>query len=415
MKKALKKVIALALTLLMALSSVSAFAASEKTDLLWDYYSEGIFEKYYYNGELMLGDNTVNAKNGETLNYFIFDTDKSGYYAFEFNPKTIDFVVTPEYMQNGRAIDIDWAVTVACGGTNTIMLYMDKGENIVGAYFENKSASGNVSVEFIGETITDIQFEEDAFKDLVIDADIYTLENEKEHFILLDATVNFSSGKEIELTDYHFFFTTEEPIAAGTVDFNLEFYNFTNKYTATVRNITDYIANIEFIGLEETGYAAVGYQDFSCSAPASDGFKVTYTDGTTETIDNIESCHPSASVTLENGRTYSIFASPLLEDDCKVYWGIEIAGHYFQKVPFEVTKNTMAEDLSYFGNSVKNNFVDYGAEIGSAINTVINNSFTLCDFIRNVVRLFKVIFTQGGDLIDNITENTSRFIEFHAK
>lgn len=416
MKKTLKSILAIALTLIMALGSVSAFAASEKEDLLWDYYSEGVFEKYYYNGELSLGDNTVAAKDGETFNYFIFDADNAGYYVFEFDPEIIDLMVTPEYMENGRAIDIDWALTLtetdSYGEPLEVMLYMDKGENIVGAYFCG-SESCNVNIDFIGETITDIEFEENAFQDLVIGADIYTFKNEKEHFIYLDAAVNFSSGKKIELTDYYFLFTTEKPVEAGNVEFKLEFFRYTNKYTVEACKITDFIKDIEFAGLDDVGHATVGYATSSCYVPSFDGFKVTYADGTSEIIES--ETGSSARITLSNDRTYPVFATPLFEKDGSVNLVIKVADHIYQKVPFEVTKLSFSEDLGYFGNKLERLISIHGAEIGGAFNTVRDNSFTVFDFIVNVYRLISVFLSEGGSLVKELAEGSVGFLKFHMQ
>lgn len=418
MKKTFKSILAITLTLILALSSVSAFAVNEKEFLLWDYYSEGIFEQYYYNGNLTLGENTVSAKNGETFNYFIFDADKAGYYAFQFRTDHIDFMVTPEHMKNGRAIDIDWAVNIDSGTAVIygepirIMLYMEKGENIVGAYFVNKTRSDTVTVDFFGESITDIEFEENAFKDLISGADFHSYEGSKEHNIFLDGTVKFSSGKEIELNNYHFFFTTQSSFISGTAELNLEFFRYSEKNIGNIRKITEYIKDAEFVGLDETPAATAGYfYGYHILNPEFDGFKITYVNGTTEIIPAYYG--QGGMVTLENGRSYNVFATILYNENEELCYGIKIADKCFEYVPFYINKVSLAEDIQYIGYAFENRFVNNGEKIGKAFNTIVYNSFSAGDYAENICRFISVLLSESGNIIKKLAEGSVDFIKFH--
>lgn len=417
MKRTFKKVIASFLAFVLALSSFSAFAFESGKELLWDYYSEGVYEKYYYNGELSLGKNAVKEENGETFNYYNFNAEKAGFYIFDYPSFIIDFMVSPEYMKNGRAVDIDRAVTDYRDENginyNTTMLYMDKGENIIGAYFCRDNEQAVVTVEFMGEEITDIEFEENAFKDLIDNYDIQSTAYGKTHYMYLDATLNFSSGKSLEYDSVIFDFTTEDSFPIGNTTLNLDYFGYKKSYSANICKIIDFVSDVEFYNLDDGGSATVGRFYASFYIPSAEGYKVTYTDGRTEIISGTESYGNSEKLTLENGRSYNIWAMPSMEDNGDVYLEIQLANHTYDKVPMEVVKISFAEDLAYFFHSMSNHADYKGAQLGEALNNVRDKSYTISDFFFNIYRLTVVFFDVSGDFLSDFFNASEGLIRFH--
>ncbi len=371
MKKTLKSIICSILAIMLALGSITAFAADADGIITWVH--ELSDETFYcqYAGNLKLGENkldnlvaegediTLECPDKEEVTFDIcydFNADKAGYYFITVDGSyDVEFGIVAEKSEGNTAYNTKETERVYSKDDNFegTLVYLEKGRQLfaenpfVQLYTYGEYEDITVNIEYYGEKITDIEIADEYLKNLVIGYDLE--QGETRQVIRFDADIIFSSGKKIG-TDKNFECFSDKKINEGNNTLTLKYLGFEKKITVEAYGIEKYIKSIsqanpeKRLEIKKDYLGQISHADFYDNA---DTVTVTFTDNSTKNYKF------TSSAAIEIGeREYFIFCNYIDSDSDTYYYDgdisyiIEIAGKTYVKLPCKITENSFTENLA---------------------------------------------------------------------
>ncbi len=408
MKNSIRRLLAFLLAAAVCFGSLTAFAADNDTVLYWYPYNESSVMELEYAGEFT-GDKIV-IDNGLSdrlyRNYYSIEFPQTGYYLVSVKAENIYYsdIIFPQSVENGKAYGIKDSVSISResvedGGIIRSMYYFSEEETVFGVSHRNDVIE--VEIDFMGEAITDIVFDDNAFCGI---ADYDFSENNvgDVDFYDADAKIIFSSGEQLDIEDGNFVLDVESSPVKGENEAVVRFFEYSEPVKLTVFEITDYIENID-IDTSDAVTAKIYYDDYIELEwlDFAMTFRVTFTDGTTENVSNI--------IKLPNGREYLISVSFSETDigECSVT--PEVAFYSFGTQKLAPTEASFAENYQYLNRVNSRRWSDAVREAERSISCLGNADST--EEMATIIFWFPTLFTSA---IYDIFCNTIEFLEYYA-
>ncbi len=308
MKKAFKTIIAAMLAAIMALSGISAFAAEKGDKLDWVIW-EDYTETYTYEGEITVGENTLEENSETGFVYYTLNIEESGFYAFDFKYYgLIGWYSFPEEIKNGTAYEqSDYVWVDDEDGKEFRIYYLEKGENILGieGQYGYEFEGNTLTVEYYGDSIEKITIADD----LIIGVNYFCYEVETDSGteysfdIESDIVYTFSNGKTV--TDSYSYGEALSDATAGEQEININFCDKYFKVKVNLIDINSIIKDVEISNINDylTVYEYYDYNDYRY--PYDETVTVTLVGGEkiTAKIDD----YGDHYIKLENGKKIYIY------------------------------------------------------------------------------------------------------------
>lgn len=402
MKKTLRNAIAMLLALVIACGSVTAFAQTPG-DIEW-YFGDGEPWIYSCAGELTVGEDAVLPPVSEEKNlYLTLKIEESGYYKITVD-SDIWFGIPVDCVDGAYEGAMDSMAYIDT--VSPRYYYLEAGETVIGFdLYEDKGIT--VRADYVGD-ITDIEVDESRFENLLLGYNLYE-GDEGAYIIDVDvAEVSFSSGDELTLAWASVYVYAENGLVKGenAVEIGLWGIPYREEATVSVIEITDIIESVEFSGLEKYSYLTE-YYNGSIYAPRMEGetVTVTYTDGTTETLNDfsgyayLERCgYPVETVYEEVDGEWIIAVCVagrnMLEEEC-VFESATLAENLLEY------KDNVFDGIQYIISWASDYLDDIftASSLGEAIDSLIN---AVKYIISDVIYVFEDLFSQTGGLIGSL-------------
>ncbi len=402
MKKTFRTAVAMLLALIIACSSLTAFAQTPG-DIEW-YFGDDEPWIYSYAGALTVGEETVLPPVSEAeCVYLTMEIEETGYYKI-----TVDSDVwygVPEINDNGAYENVleplSWEEY-----DEPRYYYLEEGETIVGFdLYEDRGVA--VNAEYLGD-ITAVEFDRGLLENRLLEYNIY---KEEEGNYILEAenvTVKFALGEEYFLNWATIVVYAESGLVKGenAVEIGIWGTEYREEVTLGVIEITDIIASVEFENFKDYAYLTV-YYDGSIYAPdiEYETLTVTYTDGTVETLEGF-----TGYEFLQNCE-YDIYVG-YEEIDGEWIAAVYVANQRMLEEPCVVENATTSENLTEFKDEIFDVFREFinwadgmaGEVIGadSIGETLIAMLLSVRHFISEFAYIFREIFGKTVQLIGSL-------------
>ena len=420
MKKALK-ITALIITII---SMFTLVASAQGKTIEWNYGYE-YSETYNYGGELKIGNNKVapvsKPKWYETGDfrseyvYYEFDVEKSGYYS-------IDILGDLYYTHYMPAVSQDIRDGVVCGEKEYLFLddyrysvYLEEGDCIFGIdffiyepYFPDGDYSGELSIEFIAEKITDIQIDDEYLEDIIFGYHIDPEYNENNTtYIPAKGKINFENGKEYGFNQY---LDIEYPddIAPGESKITFVIDDFKKEYTVLIKTVDDYIENIEIDNIEEVAVVTQTFlPDIAYSPDVYYDLIVTKPDGTKITEEEVYYIY---DIQLKGEKILTIWFDHIQDDDGKWYFVAEAGFKEYLKVPCKSVPASFEQNYILFIGKV----AEYTFVMIDEFSMYISDAFGLLSGLSIAERFenFSDAFASIGNCYSEIYNLTEMFMNY---
>lgn len=399
MKKTVRNAFAMLLALVIACGGVTAFAQTPG-DIEW-YFGDDETWIYSYAGELSVGEDTVLPPVSEEKSvYLTMDIEESGYYKI-----TVDSDIwfgIPESCTDGiydNAIDS----MAHLDSVSPRYYYLEEGETVVGFdLYEDKGIT--VSADYVGD-ITAIEFDRSQLEDRLLGYNIYESDSDAYVIDVENTKIKFSCGEELEMPWECIYVYTENPLVKGenAVEIGIWGAPYREETSVELIEITDVIESVEFTNLRDYAYLTE-YYNGNVYAPYMEGetVTVTYTDGTSETLENfggygcLEECGYCVDVVYEekDGKhtvVVYIAGQNMLEEECTVKKA-ETSENLLEY------KNSFFDGIQYIISwaSMYMNGVLTASSLGEAISAAVN---ALKGTVSDIIYVLRDLFSQTLALI----------------
>ncbi len=334
MKKTLKTAISLFLALIMAFSSLSAFAAEENTTLKWNYYDD-IYE-YTYAGELT--EDTVTLDTEETYIYYTFNCENPGFYSFIYSDENSVWVGIPEKVEDGIAYNEANNISMYPESEYIVIHYIPEGESIIGLDIIETGENNELKIEYLGETLTSI----DVKDELIFGDKLEFYADDEGGFLAYmnaDYEMVFSNGKTFS-NNYIEFTFDEEPVNGEN---SLEIEIIGQK---SVLNVTGYypdyfIKDITVSNPEKFAYVVQYYDSLDFIDSDGENITVTLSDGTTQSFVYGSDSH---TVTLPNGIECDVWGRFNWASENEIIFEMVVGNTVLKTFPCKLIEATLAEN-----------------------------------------------------------------------
>ncbi len=351
MKKTFKSFFCVPLSVIIAFSALSVFAAAQGENFVW------CDAAYYYAGEAKLGDNSFTVSN-DCLS-FDFNVEKSGYYYVTLDYYQGDYnigdISVPLTYDEETYDEKDSYYSYDDLEDNDLEKYIFKfGEGreklLFNLFYEGLEMTENsplkFNVKYLGEEITGIEINNGTDKNIIYGYDLqesgYDDESEYEFYYSLrcDYDVFFGEESKLEFADNYLSLGSDEWVEKGEHTFYAEFFDYEEDITLSLYHASDFVEKIEFVGVD---FHCKQFYNGGCifvvNQPEEDiSVEVTYKDGTKKTFDG-------GRITLnDNGREYYWYIDYSMYEDGAVVV-VEVAGEVISRYPCEVVNASYEENL----------------------------------------------------------------------
>lgn len=348
MKKTIKTAVAMLLAIIMACGTMTAFAATPG-DIEWVYWEDEEPLTYAYAGNLTVGADAVTIEAAEDNNYVYctFEAEKDGYYkiyASEDNFDCIWFGI-PKKVENDTYCGIKNYFNG--GNWSEHYYYLEKGEYVLGIEFYYVYAD-EFKIEYLGD-VTELSFSEHTFEDVILGYNIseyYDEEEDADYYLTSsDCIVKFSNGTDLPVDCVDVFIYTDEELASGTYEVEASIWAvpYREKVTLSVVDINDLITKVEVSNIENYTSLVEDYTgNYYLEGDINQTVTVTYSDGTTETVD------------ISDGWTYlekydvSVDYYYDYDEDWNYCFFVSIAGVDFVQEDCSIRRATVFENLTSY-------------------------------------------------------------------
>ena len=288
MKNTVRRIIAMAIALVMVFGSVPAFATEIGDTVLWDegYADSRFYDEYRYGGKLTEGENHLTSfliEEGSYYYYYEFDAEKSGYYLISNEARYGEF--GDDGILYNACFPMEWGVETN-GGYYDIV-YLEKGTAIIGVSFTDYEfvyENADIEIRYLDDEITDIIFDETIVENLIINENI-TFHGNSFEISDTDYTVVFSNGEKIEADCETLVFTMKSEPVNGVNTVYATFAGYEKAIESTMYYVDYFVESVE---LSNVDYYLDAYEFYNGRYSFIDynGEEITvnYTDGTSETF-----------------------------------------------------------------------------------------------------------------------------------
>ena len=276
----------------------------EHEDKVLDYDLIGTMPiKINYKGNLETGRNHITFEEDAFIYYVNFYADRPGYYRFVCdNESRLAYCRVNVPIQNPSNDTIKDFMDGEGNYKDGLVYYLDKGENILvvekGIRYEGNET--NVDVEYLGEEIAEIVFDEEKVNNVVLGYDEYVegdiLLWQKQEGIddglyanIFPLKMVFTDGTEYDLGNCELTYRVKEgELKAGKNTAIFTLWGETYEKEITLHPVTDYVKEIEVNNLDDFIYAEIGEDGYVYDKPDIIYITVTYADGSKETFNSKE-------------------------------------------------------------------------------------------------------------------------------
>lgn len=405
MKKTLKSILAVTLAFILAFGGFTAFAAEENT-VEWDF--GWWVDEYTRSGEAVLGTNTVSYNEDITYQYYDFTAENPGYYSLTFNFTEIDWAGFPESYSNNYATGENIVFSVENENIVTIISELEAGSTVLGVdYYNYEVESSEITVEYLGEAITDLVFDEEKLDDFIDGYDIIC--RGTEGAMIADFDVVFSSGKSFELEGAQIEFTCED-FKEGENTVTINFNDFEKEITVTYHSVEHYVSGAELSNSES--YTTISY-DYNGSSDiyyiSGESVTVSFTNGKSYTA-GIE--YNEGIVILPNGKEYPVYVDYEYNKEGVVVLAIYVAGTKINEYECTETEAGVIDNLGSLKNENDWERSYFFSDIIMGLSNIIYSDSIVSAF-EAAREFFFDFFISLSHLSDGIFSNIMYFFRYY--
>lgn len=255
--------------------------------------------KINYKGNIETGKNHLTFEGDNYIYYMDFYADKPGYYRFAGDYEdalAYCRISVPTHNPSNGTIN-----GFADGEGNYkdgFVYYLDEGKNTIviekGSRYESKESF--VDVEYLGEEIAEIVFDEEEVNNVVLGYDEFVDDKvllwQKQEGIdddlygnIFSIKIIFADGAECDLGECQLTYRVKEgELKEGKNTAIFTLWGETYEKELTLRPVTDYVKEIEVDNLDDFIYAEIGEDGYVYDKPDEIFITVTYADGSKETF-----------------------------------------------------------------------------------------------------------------------------------
>lgn len=359
MKKTAKTLIAVILAAVIAMGSMSAFAAEEK--IVWDFYGDEY--EYTFKHQLAEGVNSLSMEGDDLFLCYEFEAEKDGYYFFNCNWEDLCDIEIAEKNSTGRynADDCVDSMNVyfyneedELSDFDNYLFFLEEGTYVVATDKYNESVeTAAIGIEYAGEKLTGFDFEGGVKHNLIPDYNFYISEWESDdEFITYGFTpaktkLTFDSGKTYDIFLYDLEFESELEIIEGEYEITVEFLGETFEKRIRVFDITHDVKSIEVKNFDKYNTVTEYYD--GCLEYDLTGLEyvIEFADGEKETI--VSEGYGMTGIDLQNGNPAYIFLGYGYEKDenGNVSFVMTLGDHEYVNLPVEKIEATKLEDSKH--------------------------------------------------------------------
>ncbi len=410
MKNTVKKIIAvvLAFAMLAAVGSVYAFAAESKT-LQWNAYGPDdgreYYEVYEYAGIASEGKMILPSLDDNEYYksiYYDFNVVNAGYYLITTSSDGWGSVSPrfPELFENGVAYgDLEGKWLGYDENDAVRYLYcLEAGQTVLGfEYWDDINI--NITIEYFGESISDIQIDE-KYLDCIVNEDVRDYGDGEGCIYNTEAVITFSSGKTIENDDFDIKLERDLTKGVNNVEFCL--LNYSKPVVINVFEATDFVTKLEMSNIEKYLTRYESYTgDYLYDYNINETMTVTLANGETKTV-QLE--YGYGEITLSNGRTYGVHT---FWDDMTL--SLVFADHKYVTYDIECVPADFSGNLDELKNE-NSYWID-------SVNCDAQNRLNQMKYTDDIGEKLSLLFwipAIYSNLIFQIFCNVVEFIEFYA-
>lgn len=405
MRKTFKSLLALTLALILTFGSFTAFAAEENT-IEWDF--GWWVDEYTYSGEALLGTNTVNFSEDTNYLYFDFTAENPGYYSIAFDYSEIDWACFPSTYANNYATGENISFSVEEETVVTFVSKLEAGSTVLGVdFFNDEIQSSEITIEYLGEAITDLIFDEEKLNDFIDGYDIICRGNEGA--MIADTEIVFSAEKSFTLEGIQIGFTCED-FKEGENTVTVKFEDFEKVLTVTAYTVEHYVSDAELSNSES--YTEISY-DYNGSSDieyiSGESVTVSFTNGKTY-VSGIE--YGEGIVVFPNGKEYPVAVKYTYNENYEVVLAIYIAGSKINEYKCTETEAGLLDNLDSLKNEndwEKNNFL---GDVIYGISSIIYSGSIVSAF-EAAREFFFDFFISLSHLSDGLFSNFMYFLRYY--
>ncbi|MBQ2903664.1 MAG: RNA polymerase sigma factor [Clostridia bacterium] len=274
----------------------------EHEDKVLDYDLIGTMPlKINYKGRLEPGRNHITFEDDAFIYYVNFYADKPGYYRFVCdNESRLAYCRVNVPVQNPSNGNIKDFMDGEGNYKDGLVYYLDKGENtlVVEKGIRYQGNDTGVDVEYLGEEIAEIVFDEEKVNNVVLGYDEYVDDDvllwQKQEGIddglygnIFPLKIIFTDGTEHDLGECELTYRVKEgELKEGKNTAIFTLWGETYEKELTLHPVTDYVKEIEVDNLDDFIYAEIGEDGYVYDKPDIIYFTVTYADGSKETFNS---------------------------------------------------------------------------------------------------------------------------------
>ncbi|MBQ3007325.1 MAG: RNA polymerase sigma factor [Clostridia bacterium] len=274
----------------------------EHEDKVLDYDLIGTMPlKINYKGRLEPGRNHITFEDDAFIYYVNFYADKPGYYRFVCdNESRLAYCRVNVPVQNPSNGNIKDFMDGEGNYKDGWVYYLDKGENtlVVEKGIRYQGNDTGVDVEYLGEEIAEIVFDEEKVNNVVLGYDEYVDDDvllwQKQEGIddglygnIFPLKIIFTDGTEHDLGECELTYRVKEgELKEGKNTAIFTLWGETYEKELTLHPVTDYVKEIEVDNLDDFIYAEIGEDGYVYDKPDIIYFTVTYADGSKETFNS---------------------------------------------------------------------------------------------------------------------------------
>lgn len=355
----MKKLLSVILAALILVCPLSGFAANAAETLEW-YFCDDIEDCdpwiYEYKGGITLGETEVRFTDSE-FDYYTFNAENAGYYYVECNNYEILWFGFPEGIKDGKAFrEAEGYYASESDIEKKVVFKLNAGETVFGIDFSNDADPEDickVEIEYLGNSITDIRFDEGALDNLVLEYDLYDTDSS---YFRSNVEVVFSSGKTVtfpkewvQVDDDDYDWTEGENKATAV------FMDFRKSVIVNACGMTDLITDVEFVNFDEYKEISTSFTDYYNEYIYGAELVFTLADGEKVNINTNKEEYIEI-----NGRYYDVYAFYSFNGAEDVDIEIVVGGYTVKTYECEAVKSSYVDGsgmlFSRLGSNLKDSF-----------------------------------------------------------
>lgn len=390
----MKKFLSVILAALILVCPISCFATEvAKQTLEWNFCDDDDYCDYWtysYKGDMTLGENEITFTEDSYCDYYTFNAENAGYYYVEYsnNDYPIDWLGFPEEIIDGKAqlIAKNCSAESADNEAKTVFS-LDAGETVLGIDFTGNAKptdTYNIKIEYLGNAITDITFEEGVLENLVLDVDLYDTDGS---YVLTDVDALFSDGKTITFPEQWILINSDNyDWVKGENKATAYFMDFKKSVVITACEMTELVTDVEFVNLDKFKNIVSTFEDIYSEEIYGAELVLTLANG--EKITTVTDYEDPIEI---NGRDYYVYAYYNYIDAESAEIRVSIGGETIGTFECDVIKSTLAEGgknlISGIGQNLKDSF--YYSRVAFSEILRIYDVDDIEDTLYDVSRYFK--------------------------